>query len=60
MKWLLWPREYKPSKAPLDVADWTKDPYIWLHYVESSDGILPDDDVLRSVENHSIGIVMGI
>ncbi|KAM3968425.1 uncharacterized protein ACR2FA_002115 [Aphomia sociella] len=41
-------QEYRPSQGYLTLGDWTKDPFIWLHYVESSDGLLPNDDVLLS------------
>lgn len=47
VRWSLWPRSYRASPGPLFIDDWTTDPHIWLYYVESSDGLLPDDDVLR-------------
>ncbi|CAF4752393.1 unnamed protein product [Pieris macdunnoughi] len=48
VRWNLWPRSYHSSPGPLALDDWTSDPHIWLYYVESSDGLLPEDDVLRS------------
>ncbi|XP_039764192.1 uncharacterized protein LOC120636689 isoform X2 [Pararge aegeria] len=42
---------YKPSCGPLAIADWTQNRHIWLHYVESSDGLVIDDDVLRSTDS---------
>ncbi|CAH4038375.1 unnamed protein product [Pieris brassicae] len=48
VRWNLWPRSYHCSPGPLAIDDWTSDPHIWLYYVESSDGLLPEDDVLRS------------
>ncbi|KAJ0183841.1 hypothetical protein K1T71_000264 [Dendrolimus kikuchii] len=48
VKWLLWPREYRSSPGYLRLGDWTTDYYIWLHYVESNNGLLADDDVLLS------------
>ncbi|XP_053623706.1 uncharacterized protein LOC128682829 isoform X2 [Plodia interpunctella] len=51
VKWYLWPRYYKPSPNYLALGDWTKDPFIWMHYVESDDGILPEDDVLKSTDS---------
>ncbi|CAH0684461.1 unnamed protein product [Chilo suppressalis] len=50
VNWLLWPRENRPSPGYLSLGDWTKDPYIWLHYVESSDGVLREDPVLMSTD----------
>ncbi|KAG6449157.1 hypothetical protein O3G_MSEX005887 [Manduca sexta] len=47
-KWLYWHYKYHPSPGFLALGDWITDPYIWLHYVESADGLLADDDVLRS------------
>ncbi|XP_059055170.1 uncharacterized protein LOC131849184 isoform X2 [Achroia grisella] len=46
VRWQLWPRNCNNSPGYLSLGDWTKSPFIWLHYVESSDGLLPDDDVL--------------
>ncbi|KAJ8737645.1 hypothetical protein PYW08_000240 [Mythimna loreyi] len=40
---------YKPGELSLD--DWTRNPFIWLRYVEKSDGILAEDDVLLSKES---------
>nr|XP_013189248.1 unnamed protein product [Amyelois transitella] len=51
VKWYLWPKLYKPSPDYLSLGDWTKDPFIWLHYVESDDGLLHDDDVLKSIDS---------
>ncbi|CAK1554989.1 unnamed protein product [Leptosia nina] len=48
VRWNLWPRYYQASPGVLALDDWNNDPHIWLYYVDSSDGILPDDDVLRS------------
>ncbi|XP_038216810.1 uncharacterized protein LOC119835846 [Zerene cesonia] len=50
VRWHLWPRDYRPSPGVLAVDDWTTNQHIWLHYVESTDGILPDDDILRSTD----------
>ncbi|CAG9558431.1 unnamed protein product [Danaus chrysippus] len=50
VKWLLSPRLYKPSTGPLALGDWKENPHIWLYYVESADGLLLDDDVLRSTD----------
>ncbi|OWR48504.1 hypothetical protein KGM_209667 [Danaus plexippus plexippus] len=50
VKWLLSPRIYKPSTGPLALEDWKENPHIWLYYVESADGLLLEDDVLRSTD----------
>lgn len=49
IKWTLSPRIYKPSPGYLALGDWVQKPHIWLHYVESSDGLLAEDDVLLCV-----------
>uniref|UniRef100_A0A2A4J188 Uncharacterized protein n=1 Tax=Heliothis virescens TaxID=7102 RepID=A0A2A4J188_HELVI len=46
VKWMVHPRHYRPSPGHLALGDWTTNPFIWLYYVERSDGILADDDVL--------------
>ncbi|XP_028033028.1 uncharacterized protein LOC114245175 [Bombyx mandarina] len=46
VKWLQNPRYYRPSPGYLYLEDWTKNPFTWLHYVESSDGLLVEDEVL--------------
>ncbi|XP_045784259.1 uncharacterized protein LOC123880265 isoform X2 [Maniola jurtina] len=51
VKWSLSPRKYCPSRGPLAIGDWTQNQHIWLHYVESDDGLLVDDDVLRSTDS---------
>nr|XP_034839216.1 uncharacterized protein LOC117995323 [Maniola hyperantus] len=51
VKWSLSPRKYRTSRGPLAIGDWTRNPHIWLHYVESNDGLLVDDDVLRSTDS---------
>ncbi|XP_072930374.1 uncharacterized protein [Epargyreus clarus] len=50
VRWQLWPRQYSPAAGPLAMADWTSQPHVWLYYVESADGLLADDDVLRSTD----------
>ncbi|XP_063838118.1 uncharacterized protein LOC135087208 [Ostrinia nubilalis] len=50
VRWLLWPRDNRASPGALALGDWIKNPFIWLHYVESSDGILPEDQVLMSTD----------
>ncbi|KAI8430854.1 hypothetical protein MSG28_001000 [Choristoneura fumiferana] len=48
VRWQLWPRPYRPSPGALALGDWRREPHVWLHYVESNDGLLPEDDVLFS------------
>ncbi|XP_064076357.1 uncharacterized protein LOC113401895 [Vanessa tameamea] len=48
VKWPYTPRTYRPSPGALSLADWTQNPHIWLYYVESSDGLIVEDDVLKS------------
>jgi hypothetical protein len=49
VRWQLLPRAYKSSPGPLALGDWARDHHVWLQYVPSADGLLPDDDVLRCV-----------
>ncbi|KAJ2954365.1 hypothetical protein O0L34_g2627 [Tuta absoluta] len=51
VNWMLWRDEYKPSPGVLAVADWTHDPFYWLHHVESNNGLLPQDDVLQTTNS---------
>ncbi|XP_048488451.1 uncharacterized protein LOC105382709 [Plutella xylostella] len=48
--WPLYPRGYRAAPGPLAALDFTQHPHIWMHYVEPGDGILPDDDVLKSTD----------
>ncbi|XP_052746776.1 uncharacterized protein LOC112047839 [Bicyclus anynana] len=50
VKWLQSPRKHKPSRNPLSICDWTQNYHIWLHYVESADGSIVEDDILRSTD----------
>ncbi|XP_063547651.1 uncharacterized protein LOC134755103 [Cydia strobilella] len=50
VRWQLQPRDYRPSAGALALGNWARDHHVWLHYVPSSDGLLPDDDVLRSTD----------
>ncbi|XP_073953941.1 uncharacterized protein isoform X2 [Choristoneura fumiferana] len=50
VRWQLWPRPYRPSPGALALGDWRREPHVWLHYVESNDGLLPEDDVLMSTD----------
>ncbi|KAJ8737194.1 hypothetical protein PYW07_000465 [Mythimna separata] len=45
-------RDYHSSPGQLALDDWTRNPFIWLRYVERSDGILAEDDVLLSKESN--------
>ncbi|CAB3225631.1 unnamed protein product [Arctia plantaginis] len=50
VKWIVYPRIYRTGPGYLVLGDWIQNPHIWLHYVESSDGLLADDDVLLSTD----------
>ncbi|VVD05136.1 unnamed protein product [Leptidea sinapis] len=47
VKWRIDPRITHKLPEILQIDEWTQDPHIWLYYVQSADGLLPDDDVLR-------------
>ncbi|CAK1588779.1 unnamed protein product [Parnassius mnemosyne] len=42
------PRDYRTSPGVLALENWRQNPFIWLHYVESNDGLQPADYVLRA------------
>ncbi|XP_050683721.1 uncharacterized protein LOC126978727 isoform X3 [Leptidea sinapis] len=50
VKWRIDPRITHKLPEILQIDEWTQDPHIWLYYVQSADGLLPDDDVLRSTD----------
>ncbi|XP_052752673.1 uncharacterized protein LOC113517771 [Galleria mellonella] len=50
VRWQLWPRDHVSSSGYLALGDWTKDPFIWLHYIESTDGLFLKDDILLSTD----------
>ncbi|CAH2034197.1 unnamed protein product, partial [Iphiclides podalirius] len=41
-------RKYRPSPGALAFEDWLRNPFIWLHYVPSNDGLQLADYVLRA------------
>ncbi|XP_075990813.1 uncharacterized protein LOC142986280 [Anticarsia gemmatalis] len=50
VKWMSDRLIYRPSPGNLALGDWVQNPFIWMHYTESTDGRLAKDDVLMSTD----------
>ncbi|CAH1647626.1 unnamed protein product [Spodoptera littoralis] len=48
VEWQQYPRDYRPSPGQLALGDWTLNNFIWMNYVQKTDGLIIDDDVLLS------------